>query len=59
MSVPVSVFLELGKFAFDQYQRFREQGRVEMTDEEWLEFEAGIKSRRQDAWDRLDKAKNP
>ncbi|KKL08371.1 hypothetical protein LCGC14_2576520 [marine sediment metagenome] len=59
MAVPVSVLLELGKFAFDQYQIFRAQGKNEMTDAEWAEYEIGIQTRRKAAWDRFEAAKPP
>ena len=59
MAVPVSVLLELGKFAFDEYQRFRAQGKNDMTDAEWAEHEIGIQPRRKAAWARFEAAKPP
>jgi len=35
------------------------QGRDEMTDVEWEEFEAEQKVRSKEAWVRFDKSKNP
>ena len=57
MAVPVSLLLELGKFAFDEYQRFRADGRDKMTEAEWNEYEAGVKTRRTTAWERFEAAK--
>ena len=59
MAVPLSVVWEIGIFALEQYKRFKDQGRDEMTDVEWEVFENEQKKRSDAAWDRFDKAKNP
>jgi len=59
MAVPLSTLWQVGMFALEQYKFFKEQGRDEMTDVEWEEFEAEQKVRSKEAWVRFDKAKNP